>query len=220
MTSVDRAIQIDQIISSRRTEKMVGSDDYDWTLTAEELAAADSGVEASIRVAGWAPFHYPRNLDGLVEPWRVRWLKRAECLTMATSLHDWVPGLKPNHKFPGLLRACGSCVVVTWLPESLEGENPKRQQMNEEHLAATGAYVQNLLLALNARGLGSYWASGNVLYEGATPERLGLGSHERVAAVVFVNYRPTESEGSLEAIAGKLRDRRDPEFGWLRQVKL
>jgi nitroreductase len=211
---------VDDVIRSRRTEKILANESFDWQPAPSELQAYDQSVEEALEVARWAPFHYPGKHEGWKEPWRARWLQHNSCLAMADRLAQWNGNLAPGHKFPMLLRACGSCVIVSWSPETELQSESKRGQVNDEHLAATAAFVQNLLIALEARNLGSYWASGNVILEGETPQRLGMEPGEKVTAVVFINYRPDAPESALQRIEGKLRHARDPNLGWLTKLEL
>ena len=210
---------VDEVIRSRRTEKILANDDFDWQPSKEDLSAGDQAVEAALEVARWAPFHYPRDPQEQVEPWTVRWLRRDDCLTFARKMREWHGQLAAGHKFPKLLRACGSCVIVSWLPNTEMQPEKKRLQVNEEHLAATAAFVQNFLIALEARNLGSYWASGPVILEGGLPDRLGLHDTEKVTAVVFVHYRVSTPDVGLDRLEGKLRKSRDPEMAWLKAVE-
>jgi nitroreductase len=214
------AMIVDDVIRSRRTEKILANESFDWQPNPAELQVGDQAVKEALEVARWAPFHYPGNQDGLKEPWTARWLQRKSCLSMADQLAEWNGQLAPGHKFPMLLRACGSCVIVSWLPDFALQPESKRGQVNDEHLAATAAFVQNLLIALEARNLGTYWASGNVILEGETPQKLGMRSGEKVTAVVFIHYRPEVLESGLQRIEGKLRHARDPGLGWLTQIEL
>lgn len=210
---------VDEVIRARRTEKILANDNFDWQPSKEDLSTGDRAVESALDVARWAPFHYPRDLQQQVEPWTVRWLRRDACLTFASKMPEWHGQLAAGHKFPKLFRACGSCVIVSWLPNTEMHPEKKRLQVNEEHLAATAAFVQNFLIALEARNLGSYWASGPVVLEGGIPDRLGLQDKEKVTAVVFVHYRGSTPDVGLDRLEGKLRKSRDPEMGWLKAVE-
>ena len=48
--------------------------------------------------------------------------------------------------------------------------------------------VQNLLLALTAKGMGNYWSSGGKLRERAAFNYLSIPQLERLLAAVFVEY--------------------------------
>jgi nitroreductase len=70
-------------------------------------------------------------------------------------------------KIPKLLAVAGAAILVTWLPDPpTSGEVLELTDNNMEHVAATAAAVQNVLLAAEARGMFSYWSSGGILGDG------------------------------------------------------
>ncbi len=94
------------------------------------------------------------------------------------------------------------------------------QQINNEHLAATAAAVQNFLLLCTAAGMGTYWGSGTVfeqhLFE---PLRIGNNSDaERLLAAVFVNF-PVNPSPMQTFATGAQREKRSPDAGWLRRIE-
>ena len=91
------------------------------------------------------------------------------------------------------------------------------RERDEEHLAAASAMVQNLLLLLTARGMGTYWSSGGKLRAPEMFDYLSIPQHERLLAGVFVEF-PEAMDAPHQRIPGKLRDRRGD--GWIREVKL
>jgi nitroreductase len=123
-----------------------------------------------------------------------------------------------------MLSACGALALVTWLPQfscdsaelEKDADKDKQIQIDEEHLAATSAFVQNLLLLLTAEGLGTYWSSGGQFRLPAMFDHLKIPSDQRTLAAIFVDYSPTNV--STERIAGKLRDRRSDSSRWTRWV--
>ncbi|MEO1496278.1 MAG: nitroreductase family protein [Planctomycetota bacterium] len=228
MNHADLAAVVETVIRRRKTEKVLADVD------AAHGVAADAAVEAerkqtvrdAVLTAGWAPFHYPRNVEGLAEPWRAHVLWREDAHRLARYLRD---DLQTTTKAPNLAAGCDALVLVTWLPEAIAeadaslpgaGAGPnaasdKQRRRDEEHLAATAAMVQNLLLLLTAHGMGTYWSSGGKLGEPAVFDHLGIAAGERLLAAVFVEYRPDESSAK-QRVAGKLRDKRGD--GWIREV--
>jgi len=164
----------------------------------------------------------------MVEPWRVEFLTQAKCHEVAASFFEWFDDVKPTNKLPSMLNACGSLVLVSWLPQFtgqalLAGQSPdssspteKQQQVDEEHLAATAAYVQNLILILTAHGFGTYWSSGGQFRSPEMRAKLGVQHNGRLLAAVFVDYQP--DQGSLERLPGKLRERRSPDQQWFKSI--
>ena len=117
-----------------------------------------------------------------------------------------------------MLKACGALVLVTWIPES-EPANEKLVQVNEEHLAAAAAATQNLMLALEVRGLGTYWSSGGMLGSKTFFDRYGIESNSRLISAVFVNYPGLYSDESCEVIVGKNREKRSIWTRWTQVIE-
>ena len=217
----DEFEQVCKAVKSRRTWKVLGEQSI--AIDAQVIESQDAIVERAIATAGFAPFHYDRDVDSVREPWRCYWLKNEVCRQIAGELPAWVAGIKPNNKMPAMLSACGSLVLVTWLPQFADHGNDdeenseKQRQVDEEHLAAASAYVQSLLLLLTAAGLGTYWSSGGLMRSPEVFARLGVGSSERLLAAVFVDYLPGQDEG-VQRIAGKHHPFRSPAEKWCRAI--
>ncbi|MEM7811087.1 MAG: nitroreductase [Planctomycetota bacterium] len=207
------------VVRARRTEKVLADPAQPVTFAPEVAAKHDAAVLAAVRDAGWAPFHYDRKADGVVEPWRVTVLEHAACRTVAGRLPEWLGDAVG--KLPAMFAACGSAVVVSWLPQFRDGEKPATAtevNVDDEHLAAASAYTQTLLLSLTAGGFGTYWSSGGKLRT-SEPGRaaFGLEPIARMLAIVFVDY-PESKDFPVERVPGKHRDRRGD--GWLTRASL
>lgn len=227
------ASQLAQLIQSRVTLKVLGSVDSPVAISAESAATNRPKVLDAVRAAGWAPFHYDRAHDGIAEPWRAHVLWHQDCRKIAANFHQWFEGVKPSNKLPQMLSACGALVLVTWIPQflstgSTDEPNPqgaatetpeKQRQVDEEHLAAASATVQNLMLLLSADSMGTYWSSGGTFRTAAMFERLGIPSCERLLAAVFVEFPETTAQ-PLERLAGKQRANRSKTHQWMREIEL
>ncbi|MBB6430365.1 nitroreductase [Algisphaera agarilytica] len=123
--------------------------------------------------------------------------------------------MKPTNKIPPMMYGCGALVLVTWLPQAGDNPAPAQRAIDEEHIAATGAMVQNLLLLLTAHGMGTYWSSGGQLGSAKFLETIGAGSNEKLLAAVFIEYPETLNDDKPRK-PGKHRDRRSD--GWIREV--
>ena len=208
-------------IRSRRTWKVLADPASVSLEDAGDNQQNDDRVRAAIHESGWAPFHYDRKTGGIPEPWRFYFLNQVTCRTIAGNISSWFDDVKPNNKIPAMLSACGSLVLVNWIPQVGRDDSiktdEKLRQVNEEHLAATSAAIQNLLLLLTARNFGTYWSSGGLFRLPTMFEKLGIDSNERLLGAIFVDYLPNED---LERIPGKLRDSRSEPNRWLHEIQL
>lgn len=207
------------VIRSRQTFKVLA--DVDSPVELVDTQADEEFVRQAIADAGWAPFHYPRNVDGVAEPWRCHVLWHPSCRKIANSMAQWFSDMKPNNKLPAMLSACGALVLVTWIPQTVEdiSDPEKLRGNNEEHLAAASALVQNLLLICTAGGYGSYWSSGGQFNSSTMFEKLSISPQEKLVAAVFVEYPQTQVR-ELERLAGKNRDKRAASDLWMREVQI
>lgn len=217
----DAAI-VEAVVHARKTEKVLGDVDTITPIPDDVAARHRVTVLRAIETAGWAPFHYPRNVDGIAEPWRAHVLWHGQAQRAARHMRD---ALQAKTKEPSLAAGCHALVLVTWLPEFRDAEArsasslpPDRQsQRDDEHLAATGAMVQNLLLVLTAHGMGTYWSSGGQLRGPAMAGYLGIPENERLLAAVFVAYPEVPVEDA-QRIPGAHREKRSG--AWIREVTL
>lgn len=222
--------QIAELIKRRKTLKVLGDVETSAPFATETARENNLKVLEAVRVAGWAPFHYDRGVDGIAEPWRVHILWHQDCQKIAAEFHDWFNDVKPSNKLPAMLSACGALVLVTWLPQfkpgfcsssvaSEEVTKEKQVTIDEEHLAATAAMVQNLLLILTAHSMGTYWSSGGQFRMREMFDRLDISPNESLLACVFVEY-PESMTKLVQRVPGKQRENRSHEFEWLREVTL
>ena len=236
---------VEKTIAARRTFKVIGDVANPVTFDLEVDERCRALVRSAVRAADAAPFHYDRNLDGVAQPWRVDILWHDSCQKVAANFHQWFDNVKPGNKLPSMLSACGACAVVSWLPQfedvpegsgarfSDSGEalpaKAKQTQIDQEHLAATSAYVQNLLLLLTASNMGTYWSSGGQFRDDTMKEKIGVKKSGSVLAAVFVDFLSVgagqgdatkSTQGSLERIPGKLANKRAPMERWVSEVSI
>jgi nitroreductase len=209
-----------EVIRARKTVKVFGSVENPPPISAQALAFGDDFVRRGIAAAGLAPFHFSRQLEGIAEPWRVYWLPAAGCRRLSREIVSWFDDVKPGNKMPSLLAACGAVILVAWIPQRAESENEaeKIAGVNEEHLAATAAYVQNLLLLLEAGGLRTYWSSGGLLKTPQAFERLGIPADRQLLACIFVDYAKDDATRPIEIAGGGQRAKRSPSERWTTEI--
>lgn len=238
-----RIPEIDSVIRSRKTAKMLLPPD---SIDVDNEQWNDSyrrELESMLEVAAWAPFHRKCHeqthrsgaLDSVV-PWRFHIAERAVCHALIDFLKVQAnehPDSKWSRawqsKITHLLAATGVLIQVTWLPEpapeptpkpAAEGENRAAESVSDalsinniEHVAAASAAVQNLLLAAESRGWQTYWSSGGILRDADVFRHLGIGSHEALLGSLFLS--PFIPEGA-RVMAGGLRDQRGGVGSWSR----
>ena len=208
---------VDSTIRNRKTRKVLRVTPGPVQLSAEAIANRDEQVSESIGVAGWAPFHYDRKRNECAEPWRFTLFFHQACQRLSDRFFELFTDIKPTNKIPRMLQACGALVLVSWIPEN-DAAPEKINQVNEEHLAAASAATQNLMLALEVRGLGSYWSSGGVLGSPPFFAEHGMAPDEKLIAAVFVHYPGLYSDDTLEIIEGKNRQKRSASEKWTRII--
>ena len=96
---------IESIIRTRRTEKVLCDPDAARPVPADVVERNREVVLQAIRTAGWAPFHYPRKVDGIAEPWRAHVLWHDDAHKAAIHLRD---ELGVTSKGPRLAAACSA----------------------------------------------------------------------------------------------------------------
>lgn len=206
-------LAVDQVIRSRRTRKVLGH----LRSPAHIPHGFREQVEEAVRIAGWAPFHYPADkihhqngLDSCV-PWRFYALDQQSCLTLAACLlENSAEHVTPDSTIIRMLAATGSVVLATWLPEPKTTELALR--MNEEHLAAASAAVQNLLLAGEARGIQTYWSSGGIMAASECFEVCNIPATQKLLGAIFMF--PPQTDSIMDIHEGKLRNRRGTPDSW------
>ncbi|MEM6455945.1 MAG: nitroreductase [Acidobacteriota bacterium] len=218
---------VDDVVRRRRTEKVIGDVDNPLPLPPEVAARNNARLMEALKASGWAPFHFQRGVDDLVEPWRAHVLWQESACKLARSLRD-DHGIKS--KLPKLAAGCSAMVLMTWLPEfydeaAREASNLSRDKQlmhDEEHLAAASAMVQTFLLLLTAHSMVNYWSSGGPLREPEMLDLLSVPRGERLLGVIFVEYpemRKNFDDDPRDRRVSARRDRRS-EDGWIREVTL
>jgi len=213
---------IETIIRNRKTEKLLCDVDAHQTVPADIAAKNKEIMLQAINTAGWAPFHFPRNVDDIAEPWRAHILWPEDVKKTALYLRDQ---LNVTTKEPNIVAACSALVLVTWLPEFhdliLDADSPaiRESQLvrDEEHLAATSALVQNLLLILGSHNMATYWSSGGKLRQAEMFDYLGIPADERLLGAVFVEYPEMRDESKIRK-EGKHRHSRCED--WINEISI
>ncbi len=215
-------LPIDDAIRTRKTVKMQVEPDSPLPADTDIRAT----LEELVSLAGWAPFHKAcdrshRGASRVVEPWRFYILEAAACRKLIAPVNEKA---KRPGRVPYILAAADALIQVTWLPDPVEeGADPVADgsyaptMTNQEHIAATAAAVQTLLLAATARGLTTYWSSGGFLRSPEMFELMGIPGEQILLGSVFVFPDTYESETWSP---GGMRVRRSEAEAWAAWVDL
>jgi nitroreductase len=119
-----------------------------------------------------------------------------------------------------MLAAATALIQVTWLPTPSKGPFEglfEPSIVNMEHIAATAAAAQNLVLAAKARGIPSYWSSGGALRDREAFGWLDIPEREILLGSVYLF--PSDLE-PCETTGGSLREQRGDVTTWAQWVEL
>ncbi|MEL6562761.1 MAG: hypothetical protein AAFQ94_31620 [Bacteroidota bacterium] len=216
-------MKIQEVIQKRRTTKVLGNDP--WPLPKAEV---DHKVYEIIQSAEMAPFHYQahktyqdNNSLSSIVPWRVYWLKAAECRKLANYIQE--NDIKAG-KILQMLFAADALLQVTWLPDPSEEASElsvfEGNLRNMEHIAAGSAAIQNMLLTATALNIPNYWSSGGVLRTDALYAKLGINSKEILLGSVFLFPEGADVAGDHKVGLGGLRDKKGAINQWSEVISL
>jgi nitroreductase len=208
-----------QTIRQRRTLKVLADEKEPWPPAGQE---SEQRLRELLELAACAPYHYccekkhhHKPLDSPA-PWRFYALSSANCRRF---LQVMLGDKEKLGKIGRMLAAADGLVIVTWLPDSPDHKRYRGFQAfeptkrNMEHIAATSAAIQNMLLAATADGHPSYWSSGGVLRSEAVFERLSIPLDQVLLGAVFVFPIDTDN---ADTKPGGNRDKTGEAASWMR----
>lgn len=211
-----------QTILFRRTIKLKADEKRPLPINSSKVFK--KVVEELVELAGKAPFHYTSNefyhrkstLAGN-EPWRFHMLDSKNCRKLLEILKEGKV-VRSSEGIRQMLAAADALILATWLPEPSASSTKKYYPnvKNMEHIAATGAAIQNLLLAATEKGITNYWSSGGILRKPQVMEMLGIPVQEILLGAVFLFPDPNEVEAQV--ITGKNREHRGAPENWMEWV--
>ncbi len=215
-------LSIKEIIASRRTSKVLAKSpleaDFDQAL-----------LESLVNAAAYAPFHYmaanshrEKLSDNAPEPWRIYILNRTIC----RQLRKWLIGRNDKTKVAEMLAAADMLLQVTWCPTTAdepagnaEPDGFDATQTNMEHIAATAAAIQNMILTATEHEIPNYWSSGGSLRERETFDLLGIPHDEILLGSVFFFPRNADQNQNVTMFPGKMRERRSFDRTWCHRIE-
>ena len=212
-------MDVSKIIQGRKTSKVLAP--VSWGSTLSEVEQQEL-IKTLLESAAYAPFHYPASARYKKEerettgnfPFRAYTLTASQCRTLATFIeeHDVQAG-----KVKNMLWAADAMIVMTWLPDvfgetaALPAEEFIAEPLpfvgntrNMEHIAATAAAIQNMLLKATELGHLNYWSSGGMLRQQVLRDPMGVPMTEIMLGCIFA-FPGDSLERGAEVKAGKHR---------------
>jgi hypothetical protein len=203
-----------EAIHSRQTAKVLADSPWAPSLTQDEQERLR---EHLLNLAAKAPYHYKsaeRYKTGVQTsslPFRCYTLDGNACNALASQLASIDP---PPGKILNMLWAAELLIITTWLPDVF-GTQPEHREMeplpfvgnlrNMEHIAATSAAIQNMLVGATAEEYPNYWSSGGVLRQEAARKILEIPMEEIMLGAVFIFPKDALKRAS-QIMPGKLRE--------------
>ncbi len=203
-----------EAIHSRQTAKVLADSPWAPSLTQDEQERLR---EHLLNLAAKAPYHYKsaeRYKAGVQTsslPFRCYTLDGNACNALASQLASLDP---PPGKILNMLWAAELLIITTWLPDVF-GTQPEHREMeplpfvgnlrNMEHIAATSAAIQNMLVGATAEEYPNYWSSGGVLRQEAARKILEIPMEEIMLGAVFI-FPKDALERASQIMPGKLRE--------------
>jgi len=203
-----------EAIHSRQTAKVLADSPWAPSLTQDEQERLR---EHLLNLAAKAPYHYKsaeRYKEGVQTsslPFRCYTLDGNACNALASQLASIDP---PPGKILNMLWAAELLIITTWLPDVF-GTQPEHREMeplpfvgnlrNMEHIAATSAAIQNMLVGATAEEYPNYWSSGGVLRQEAARKILEIPMEEIMLGAVFI-FPKDALERASQIMPGKLRE--------------
>jgi hypothetical protein len=147
------------------------------------------------------------------------------CRILAGKLQhmDPAPG-----KILNMLWAAEAVIMMTWLPDVF-GAQPQEREMeplpftgnlrNMEHIAASSAGIQNILLGATQKGFPNYWSSGGVLRQKAARQLLGVPLEEMLLGCLFI-FPKDANERGVEIKTGKFHNEGKKVLTWSKSITL
>lgn len=221
-------MKTDQSIKDRKTQKVLAN--TKWETKEKNIQTT---IDELVDLAAYAPFHLKKNkaydykdLNGQV-PWRFYNLDTVSC----RKLSDWIQEHKiPAGKIINMLFAADALLLVTWLPEPNGMGEPAEKNIvepipfngnlaNMEHIAATSAAIQNVLIGAAARDIPSYWSTGGALRQAPIRNKLAIALDEILLGAIFLFPKNLEDKDG-EVMPGKLHRLSKDKITWSRQLSI
>ena len=199
---------IQQVIRKRRTLKVMNETPL-ATKPCDKVF-----IKTLIESAHYAPYHYPCFSDYQKHlasplPWRFYVVDSTSCRHLSEFLSQ--KNLSLGKIIP-MLNGADYLIQATWCPQpkkNTEAENLfDGGLISMEHLAASGAAIQNLLLTTTSLGYENYWSSGGPLREIFTYQKIGIPEEEILLGALFIFPSEDSVDENVTFSTSKQRDKR------------
>lgn len=165
--------------------------------------------------------HREKLIDNAPEPWRIYILHQRLC----RDVRAWLIRQNDATKIPEMLAAADMLLQVTWCP-SIGDEAIARAShdsfeaslTNMEHIAATAAAIQNIILSATEQNIPNYWSSGGSLRTKQAFDLLGIPQDEVLLGSVFFFPQNADANPKVMVFPGKMRERRSFSRSWCRKI--
>lgn len=216
---------IDQIIKNRRTVKVLTDKPLEW----HENSNYSNTIEELLNLAATAPYHFKCNKQYIESkelnsclPYRFYILNTQKCRD--TSRFIETQDIEAG-KITNMLYAADAVLIVSWLPEpsSINKDGQYKDiafegnLKNMEHISATSAAIQNVLIGATARAIPNYWSSGGKLRSAPLRTYLNIPEDEIIAGTIFLF--PQDIKQEVMRIYGKLRDEGKEQSSWVQWLQ-
>ncbi|MBL4708349.1 MAG: hypothetical protein JKY48_07935 [Flavobacteriales bacterium] len=224
-------MHIDEIIKNRKTQKVLAN--KVWPVSSNQKPI-DQTINELLELAASAPYHrkshkkYGKNnqLNSCL-PWRCYTLDTENCRLLFNYIEK--QNIKAG-KVSNMLAAADGLMLMTWLPEPLTTNVKKQDKTSEpvpfegniknmEHIAASSAAIQNILIGATARNLPNYWSSGGQLRNVTLRKFLGIPMKEILLGALFIFPEDSEQKGAIIK-SGSLRHQGKELDSWVKRVDI
>ncbi|MGY6650308.1 hypothetical protein [Wenyingzhuangia sp. IMCC45574] len=205
-------MNIDNIIKSRKTQKVLANEAWEVATNKEELT---NTINELLDLAAAAPYHYKSDLSYQSDenelnsclPFRCYVLDTGNCRALVQYADEQEIELK---KLKNMLNAADALLVVTWLPKIQDKDLAKEEEpfpfegslTNMEHIAAGSAAIQNVLIGATAREIPNYWSSGGALRDKELRNYLEISMREILLGAIFLFPKDAEEREVFIKLGG------------------
>jgi nitroreductase len=150
-------------------------------------APPDEVIEAALRAANAAPDH------GMLRPWRFFMIRGDDRdrfgALLANRLLLRSPGATEADLERERHRPLRAPLIIA-VASRVRQDHPKVPVV--EQILATGAAIQNMLLAIHASGYATMWKTGPAAYDDFVKSSFGLDSADVLAGFIYVGTAPEQ----------------------------